>query len=585
MIQKKIHGGIPMNKRNLIIIFTAIITLGIIYFFISSLNDDTNHKQADQHSARTPPSYVPKENLILKPSLSKIFSLAKQGEIIDSNIVVGKTTVENVRKTLGEPDETSDTVVGHFLNYPSYYIDIGITDSIVYDIRSSQNVYKKFDLDTIQSYKNPDDIRYYQDADHDQMILVYELSNDYILKWIFPNPSDHLDNPNIDHISLTKNLHGDSVNDEDTDKSNDLNDVHMSLDEKIGQMIFSGVNGKEMTTETKNIIQKYHVGGIILFGNNIESNTQTVNFLNDIKSANARNPYPLFLGVDEEGGSVTRVPAEMESLPTNHEIGKLNEPEISFKVGTILGEQMKNLGFNLNFAPVLDVNSNPDNPVIGDRSFGDNPNIVTKLGIETMKGMQNEKIISVIKHFPGHGDTNEDSHVELPKLNKNYKNLSETELVPFKKAISEGADMNMIAHILLPKIDPTYPASMSKEVITSILRNDYDFDGVVITDDLTMDAITDHYHIADAAVQAVKSGGDLLLLAHNPSLIGDVFDKLKTAVENGEIDEARIDESINRIAHLKTKYQLSDEKTSLPDSQSIHFINQKVKEIWQEISQ
>src|SRR5690625_4021922 len=131
-----------MNKRNLIIIFTAIITLGIIYFFISSLNDDTNHKQADQHSARTPPSYVTKENLILKPSLSKIFSLAKQGEIIDSNIVVGKTTVENVRETLGEPDETSDTVVGHFLNYPSYHIDIGITDSIVHDIRSSQNVYK-----------------------------------------------------------------------------------------------------------------------------------------------------------------------------------------------------------------------------------------------------------------------------------------------------------------------------------------------------------------------------------------------------------------------------------------------------------
>lgn len=142
----------------------------------------------------------------------------------------------------------------------------------------------------------------------------------------------------------------------------------MTLDEKIGQMIFSGVNGTEMTAETKEIIDTYHVGGIILFGNNIESKKQTVSFLNDMKAVNADNPFPLLLGVDEEGGSVTRMPDAVKSLPTSRSIGKLNDPDTAFKAGTILGEQMQALGFNLDFAPVLDINSNPDNPVIDRKS-------------------------------------------------------------------------------------------------------------------------------------------------------------------------------------------------------------------------
>jgi len=355
----------------------------------------------------------------------------------------------------------------------------------------------------------------------------------------------------------------------------------MTLDEKIGQMIFSGVNGTEMTAETKEIIDTYHVGGIILFGDNIESKKQTVSFLNDMKAVNADNPFPLLLGVDEEGGSVTRMPDAVKSLPTSRSIGKLNDPDTAFKAGTILGEQMQALGFNLDFAPVLDINSNPDNPVIGDRSFGSNPEVVSRMGIQTMKGIQSEGIISVIKHFPGHGDTGVDSHLELPKVDKSRKKLSEMELVPFKKAISKGADVSMIAHILLPQIDTKHPASMSKKVITGILREDLGFDGVVITDDLTMEAITNHYNVADAAVQTVKAGGDLLLVAHDPDLVAAVFNKLKAAVENGEISEERINESVERITRLKAKYNLSNEKTSVPNVQSI---NDKVEDILQKVS-
>ncbi|WP_449354706.1 beta-N-acetylhexosaminidase [Virgibacillus natechei] len=565
-----------MIKRITIIILIAITALGAAFFFIRSLGDNTNGKQAEQQPKNPSLVHENKEIQEPEPALNNIFNLAKQGKIPESNIVVGETTTDAVQETLGEPEKTMDTNVGRFLNYPSHDIDVGVTDGIVSDMRSSQDQFTSFDFDTIKSYEKPDDTHYYQDDDHNQIILVYELSSNYVLKWVLPKPLDDSDNPNVDHISLSKEIGGSSVTDEKGDNPSDTGDDGMNLDEKIGQMIFSGVDGTKMTTEIKNTIQKYHVGGIILYGNNINSQTQTVNFLNGMKAANADNPYPLLLGVDEEGGRVTRMPDGVKSLPSSRSIGELNDKDVSFKVGTILGEQMKALGFNMDFAPVLDVNSNPDNPVIGDRSFGDNLDIVTRLGIQTMKGIQSEGIISVIKHFPGHGDTSKDSHLQLPKVDKSYKELSKLELIPFKRAISEGADVSMVAHILLPKIDANDPASMSKEVITGTLREDFNFDGVVMTDDLTMEAITDHYHVAQAAVQAVKAGADSLLVGHNPDLIATVFDKLKAAVENGEISEERINESVKRITHLKEKYQLSDEKTP---SLNVRSINGEVETI------
>ncbi|WP_181348036.1 beta-N-acetylhexosaminidase [Thalassobacillus sp. CUG 92003] len=562
-----------MIKRITIIIIIALVTLGAAFFLLRSSGDEAKDGQTDEPSHNTSPDSENQEDLEPKPkpSLATIFDMAKEGTILDSPITVSETTVDDVEETWGEPEETTDTEVGPFLNYPSHNIDLGITDDVVTDLRSSQEAVTSFDFDTIKSYQKPDDTRYYQDENVDQIILVYNLSDDYVLKWVLPRPAEDSDNPEVDHLSLSKS---------GSEHSDDRGVSKMSLDEKIGQMIFGGVDGTQMNAKTKTIIQKYHVGGIILFGNNIESATQTVNFINDMKTANAENPYPLLLGVDEEGGSVTRMPPQAKSLPTSRSIGNLNDPDVAFNAGTILGEQMQELGFNLDFAPVLDVNSNPNNPVIGDRSFGDNPKIVTRLGIQSMKGIQNEGVVPVMKHFPGHGDTGVDSHLELPKVDKSYEQLTNLELVPFKKAISEGADVSMIAHILLPQIDGNYPASMSREVITGMLREDLNFDGVVITDDLTMGAITDHYNIADAAVQTVKAGGDLLLVAHNPDLVATVFNKLKAAVESGEISEDRIDESVERITQLKAKYQLSGEKTPAPNFQPI---NEKVEAILQKV--
>jgi beta-glucosidase-like glycosyl hydrolase len=356
---------------------------------------------------------------------------------------------------------------------------------------------------------------------------------------------------------------------------------NMSLDEKMGQMIVAGVNGTKVDEPTKNLVQRHKVGGFIFFSDHLKEPKQTVQFLNQLKEANAENPLPLLLSVDQEGGNVTRLPGGLKNFPTNQEIGDLNDPDVSYEVGTLLGKELKEFGFNVDFAPVLDVNSNPDNPIIGDRSFSPDPDIVSELGIQTMKGMRSQGIISTIKHFPGHGDTSVDSHLALPVVNKSLQELESLELIPFKRAINNGANLIMVAHILLPEIDDTYPSSLSKGVITDLLRNKLNYQGAVITDDLTMKAITNHYGIGQAAVQSVKAGSDLILIAHDDQKAVTAIEALKLAVKNGEISEERIDESVRRIIHLKQAYNLKDNETGKVNlaelNQEIESLNKKIQ--------
>ncbi|MEW9677230.1 beta-N-acetylhexosaminidase [Lentibacillus sp. L22] len=335
---------------------------------------------------------------------------------------------------------------------------------------------------------------------------------------------------------------------------------NMSLDEKIGQMIIAGVDGTQADQQAKALISNDKVGGIILYANNMESPEQTLQLVNDLKAQNKGNRMPLFLGVDQEGGDVSRLPGELTPIPNNGQIGKRNDKEYARSIGVTLGKQVQAFGFNMDFAPVMDVNSNPDNPVIGDRSFGDNPEIVSSLGIQTMQGIQSEGIIPVIKHFPGHGDTSEDSHVQLPKVDKNIHQLQQTELPPFENAMEQGADAVMVAHILLPKLDADYPASMSKKVIQGVLRDQLHGDGVVMTDDMTMGAIMDNFAIGEAAVKAVQAGSDIVMVAHDEENVMQAVKALKDAVDNGDLSEKRINESVERIIKLKRKYRITDEQ-------------------------
>lgn len=333
----------------------------------------------------------------------------------------------------------------------------------------------------------------------------------------------------------------------------------MTIDEKIGQMLMAGVEGYNLNDNSKKLIKEHKVGGFIIFDENVQSTEQLLGLVNSLKKENANNKIPLFFSLDEEGGKVTRMPKEFRRFPTNKAVGQINNSDFSNKIGRTIADEIKSFGFNMNFAPVLDVNSNPKNPVIGDRSFGANPNIVSNLGIETMKGIQSENVIPVVKHFPGHGDTSVDSHVGLPTVNNDLNRLKSFELVPFAKAIENGADAVMIAHILLPKIDKDNPSSMSKIIITDILRDNLKFDGVVITDEMTMGAIIKNYNIGEAAIKSVNAGTDIILVGHGYDNEIEVINALKDAVSKGKISDKRINESVYRILKLKQKYNLKDE--------------------------
>jgi beta-N-acetylhexosaminidase len=351
---------------------------------------------------------------------------------------------------------------------------------------------------------------------------------------------------------------------------------NMSLSEKIGQLLIVGVEGYEIDENAKIMIEEEKIGGIILLERNIENAKQLLSLNNSLKSLNSSNAIPLFISVDEEGGSVSRMPIEFKKLPTNREIGLLNDKKLCFEVGKLIAEEIKAFGYNMNFAPVLDINSNSQNTVIGDRAFGENADIVSDLGVSTMNGIKSGGVVSVIKHFPGHGDTLVDSHVDLPVVNYDIDRLNAMELIPFKKSINEGADAVMVAHILMNKLDSEHPASMSKAVATDLLREEMGFNGLVVTDDMTMGAIIKNYDIGQAAVMAINAGVDIIMVCHGYDNQSKVINALQNAVRTGEVSEDRLNESLKRILKLKQKYNLKDE---IIDSINIEQINQRIGEI------
>jgi beta-N-acetylhexosaminidase len=353
----------------------------------------------------------------------------------------------------------------------------------------------------------------------------------------------------------------------------------MTLDEKIGQMLIVGFDGYAVNDHIRAMIRNHHVGGIILYGYNVENSSQLLALINTLKRVNSVNEIPLFISVDEEGGRVSRMPAELRRLPTNETIGRRNSEDLSYRIGNVIAEELRAFGFNMNFAPVLDINSNPNNPVIGDRSFGSTPEIVSRLGVQTMIGIRLGGVIPVVKHFPGHGDTSVDSHVGLPSVNHDLNRLRNFEIIPFEQAIRNGADAVMVAHILLNRIDPANPASLSRTVITDILRNSLNFSGVVITDDMTMGAIVQNYDLSNAAVKAVNAGNDIVLVSRGYNNEVEVINALKNAVLNGTISQRRIDESVYRILRLKQKYNVNDNIISSID---INRINNRISAILNE---
>lgn len=342
----------------------------------------------------------------------------------------------------------------------------------------------------------------------------------------------------------------------------DIEDLirRMSLEEKVGQLfvippesLASVKDGATtLSSEMEETLQKYPVGGIIMFGNNINNPTQVTEFISALQRATS---VPLFIAVDEEGGRVARLANNSTFNLTKFEsaaaVGATGDEREALKMGQTIGTYLKQYGFNLDFAPVADVNTNPDNPVIGKRSFSSDAKSVALMASAMANGLHQQGVIPTFKHFPGHGDTKQDSHLGLAINDKYQAHLEECEWLPYLSLTNQ--DCVMMGHIALPKItgDSTIPASMSHQIVTEILRKQLGFSGVIVTDSLVMKGVTDVYGNEEAAVTAILAGCDILLMPQN---LQGAFDAVITAVKDGRISEQRINESVKRILSLKIQY-------------------------------
>lgn len=342
----------------------------------------------------------------------------------------------------------------------------------------------------------------------------------------------------------------------------------LTLEQKIGQMLcfgWSGPSEKENVTfsaHARELINEMEVGGIILMGRNLASPyVTTAKTINEMQSS---SKLPLFIGVDQEGGMVARFQEPMTVFPSNMAIGATRSADYARRAAEASAEELLAVGVNWDFAPVLDVNNNPMNPIIGMRSFGESPELVAEMGVAAIEGYRQAGVIASAKHFPGHGDTAVDSHLALPLVPYDLGRLNEVELKPFGAAISAGVDSIMTTHIIFTEIDPDYPATLSKKVITGLLRGEMGFNGVVITDCLEMDAIADNYGRAEAAVLAVEAGVDILLACHTLSIQRELREAVLKAVRAGRVEESRIDESVQRILALKRKHNLEQHRFTDP---------------------
>jgi beta-N-acetylhexosaminidase len=338
-------------------------------------------------------------------------------------------------------------------------------------------------------------------------------------------------------------------------------DTHLA--ERVGQMLLFGWQGADraqslsLNEHAGALIDDAAVGGVILMGRNVDNPEQLKALIGDLQARNRdHDRAPLFIAVDQEGGRVNRLmPPHFTTQPSSAEIGATGDPQAARDAAVAIAAELRPVGINWNFAPVLDVNNNPLNPVIGDRSFGDDPGLVAAMGVAAVRGYQDEcGLLACGKHFPGHGDTTVDSHLGLPVVAHQRARLDNIELVPFRATIAAGLAAIMTAHIMFTKIDPAVPATLSHKVLTGLLRHDMGFDGLIITDCLEMKGITGHWDSAEAAVRAVEAGADILLCCHTWTTQAAIHAALCDAVATGRISTARIDESLDRIARAKERW-------------------------------
>ena len=335
-----------------------------------------------------------------------------------------------------------------------------------------------------------------------------------------------------------------------------IEEKNMTLREKIGQTLFITVDGTEFSDELRYLIHEYKAGNAVLFKPNVDNKVQLKKLCDDIRACVLEETgYPAFIAIDQEGGGVTRLGDDCVNVPGAMALAALGDPKYTYEAARLTGKELRAFGINFNFAPVADICNNPDNPVIGIRCAGETPEQVTENVLAAFKGFEDSGIASAAKHFPGHGDTGMDSHISLPLIDKSLEQLEDTELIPFKALIDAGCPGVMTAHILYPQIEEEkIPATMSRRIMTDILRNKLGFDGIVMTDSLEMEAIARFYGADKGAVAALKAGCDMILTGKGREIIELEAKALEEAFRAGELSEEQLDLSVERILKYKAKY-------------------------------
>ncbi len=337
----------------------------------------------------------------------------------------------------------------------------------------------------------------------------------------------------------------------------------MSWPEKVGQLFMMTCEGAEISESVRGLIQDCHVGGIILYS--ITGNLQTpeqIRLLTQGIQSLAR--IPVLIGIDEEGGAVRRLPPPATAFPSAMTLGATGSPELARRMGRGMATELRALGITVNFAPVVDVNSNPRNPIIGTRAFGSDPELVIRLGQSLLEGHREVGVIPTLKHFPGHGDTEIDSHLGLPRVDRDLAQLQGIELRPFQQLIQQGAELVMTAHVVVPALGSgDRPATLAPQVLEGWLRQRLGFEGVIITDSLTMGALDRIWGGPEAAELALQAGADLLLFGadqgHDVAEGRIAYEQVLARVQAGAISEERIHASVRRILQLKAQYGLLEE--------------------------
>jgi beta-N-acetylhexosaminidase len=314
-----------------------------------------------------------------------------------------------------------------------------------------------------------------------------------------------------------------------------------------GDVIATGIPGTQLDAATRHSLEELAPSGIILFRRNFADVEQLRALVRDLHAL----PSSPLVCIDHEGGPVVRLAEPFTHFPAAADVAQTADPEIAYAVGLAMGRELAAVGIDVDFAPVLDVNSNPANPVIGRRAFGSDAAHATAFGVATMRGLLAAGVLPCGKHFPGHGDTDLDSHLALPRVERARAVLEATELVPFRAAIAAGIPLLMTAHVVYAALDAERPATLSPFILRDLLRNELGYAGVVVSDDLEMRAVAAHHDVADAALASLAAGVDWLLVGNDLALSLRVGERLRTALATAEIDRERVRDAARRVRSLR----------------------------------